>query len=129
MRKFERGQFIIYEGRSAYVNFVSDQYITVCTHETLKPPEEAEHSLSPIRQVNVCELYILGSDFPQTLRDHTIGFPQSMRKLWKTLNKSRCVFYLSEMFSGDAPLARFPTKVKSLRTISETLDNNSEVML
>ena len=54
MRKFERGQFIIYEGRSAYVNFVSSEYITVCTHETLKPPEEAEHSLSQIRQVNVC---------------------------------------------------------------------------
>ena len=54
MRKFERGQFIIYEGRSAYVNFVSSEYITVCTHETLMPPEEAEHSLSPIRQVNVC---------------------------------------------------------------------------
>ena len=53
MRKFERGQFIIYEGRSAYVNFVSSEYITVCTHETLMPPEEAEHSLSPIRQVNV----------------------------------------------------------------------------
>ena len=53
MRKFERGQFIIYEGRSAYVNFVSSEYITVCTHETLKPPEEAEHSRSPIRQVNV----------------------------------------------------------------------------
>ena len=53
MQKFERGQFIIYEGRSAYVNFVSSEYITVCTHETLMPPEEAEHSLSPIRQVNV----------------------------------------------------------------------------
>ena len=53
MRKFERGQFIIFEGRSAYVNFVSSEYITVCTHETLMPPEEAEHSLSPIRQVNV----------------------------------------------------------------------------
>ena len=53
MRKFERGQFIIYEGRSAYVNFVSSEYITVCTHESLKPPEEAEHSINPIRQVNV----------------------------------------------------------------------------
>ena len=52
MRKFERGQFIIYEGRSAYVNFVSSEYITVCTHETMKPPEEAEHAMSPIRQVN-----------------------------------------------------------------------------
>ena len=53
MRKFERGQFIIFEGRSAYVNFVSSEYITVCTHETMKPPEEAEHSINPIRQVNV----------------------------------------------------------------------------
>ena len=53
MRKFERGQFIIFEGRSAYVNFVSSEYITVCTHETLMPPEEVEHALSPIRQVNV----------------------------------------------------------------------------
>ena len=53
MQKFERGQFIIYEGRSAYVNFVSSEYITVCTHETMKPPEEAEHSINPIRQVNV----------------------------------------------------------------------------
>ena len=53
MQKFERGKFIIYEGRSAYVNFVSSEYITVCTHETMKPPEEAEHSINPIRQVNV----------------------------------------------------------------------------
>ena len=34
-----------------------------------------------------------------------------------------------EMCSGDALLARLPTEVKSLRIISETLDNNSEVML
>ena len=53
MQKFKRGQFIIYEGRSAYVNFISSEYITVCTHETMKPPEEAEHSINPIRQVNV----------------------------------------------------------------------------
>jgi len=54
MKRFIRGQFVIYEGRPAYINFVSDQYLTVCTHETLKPPEEAEHAMSPIRQVNVC---------------------------------------------------------------------------
>ena len=34
-----------------------------------------------------------------------------------------------EMCSGDAPLARLPKEVKSLRTISETLDNNSEVVV
>ena len=51
--RFKRGQFVIYEGRSAYINFVSDQYITVCIAESIKPPEEAEHAMSPIRQVNV----------------------------------------------------------------------------
>ncbi|ADO99025.1 hypothetical protein PSSM7_078 [Prochlorococcus phage P-SSM7] len=39
------------------------------------------------------------------------------------------MFYLFEMCSGIAPLARIPRKVKSLRTNSETLDNNSEVMV
>ena len=34
-----------------------------------------------------------------------------------------------EMCSGDAPLARILRNVKSLRTISETLDNNSEVVV
>ena len=53
-KRFKRGQFIIYEGRSAYINFISDQYITVCIHESIKPPEEAEHAMSPIHQVLVC---------------------------------------------------------------------------
>ena len=34
-----------------------------------------------------------------------------------------------EMCSGDAPLARLPTEVKYVFPISETLDNNSEVMV
>ena len=54
MKQFVRGQFVIYEGRPAYINFISDQYITVCIAESIKPPEEAEHSINPIHQVLVC---------------------------------------------------------------------------
>ena len=63
MSRFERGQFVIYEGRSSYINFVSDQYITVCIAESLKPPEEAEHSINPYRQVNV----VVNPDYWKTI--------------------------------------------------------------
>ena len=52
MKKFTRGQFVIYQDRPAYVNFICDQYVTLCLREWEKPPEEAEHAMSPIRQVN-----------------------------------------------------------------------------
>tara|TARA_R100001510_G_scaffold57727_1_gene67190 strand:- start:569 stop:829 length:261 start_codon:yes stop_codon:yes gene_type:complete len=63
MSRFERGQFVIYEGRSSYINFVSDQYVTVCIAESLKPPEEAEHSINPYRQVNV----VVNPDYWKTI--------------------------------------------------------------
>ena len=63
MKKFERGQFVIYENRSSFINFVCDQYVTVCISESLKPPEEAEHSVNPYRQVNV----VVNPDFWNTI--------------------------------------------------------------
>ena len=53
--------FLFY--RSSYINFVSDQYITVCIAESLKPPEEAEHSVNPYRQVNV----VVNPDYWKTI--------------------------------------------------------------
>ena len=54
MKKFTRGQFVIYQDRSAYVNFICEHYVTLCLNEWKKSPEEAEHAISPIRQVNLC---------------------------------------------------------------------------
>jgi len=54
MKKFTRGQFVIYQNRPAYVNFICDQYVTLCLREWKKPFEEAEHAMNPIRQVNLC---------------------------------------------------------------------------
>lgn len=48
---FYQGQFVLYDNTYGYVNFISTQYITVCIREYNKPPEEAEHARSPIRQV------------------------------------------------------------------------------
>ena len=54
MKRFTRGQFCTYENDPCYVNFISEYYITLCLHEWAKPPEEAEHSKRPYRQVNLC---------------------------------------------------------------------------
>ena len=93
MKKFTRGQFVIYQDRSAYVNFICEHYITLCLNEWKKSPEEAEHAISPIRQVNLCVNSIY---WDKILPDPERPFNRfSTGKLWKTLNKSRCVFYLS----------------------------------
>ena len=51
MERFYPGQLVIYQGQQGYVNFISEEYITVCIREYNKPPEEAQYARSPIRQV------------------------------------------------------------------------------
>ena len=51
MSRFYKGQLVIYDNTQGYVNFISEQYITICIREYQKPPEEAEHAKSITRQV------------------------------------------------------------------------------
>ena len=41
------------DGEQGEVNFISNEYITVCTHRWKKPPELAQHSLNKYNEVNV----------------------------------------------------------------------------
>ena len=41
------------DGEQGQVNFISNEYITVCTHRWKKPPELAEHSMNKYNEVNV----------------------------------------------------------------------------
>ncbi|AGN33566.1 hypothetical protein SWYG_00054 [Synechococcus phage S-IOM18] len=54
MSRFYKGQFVIYDNTQGYVNFISEQYITICIKEYAKPPEEAEFARSTVRQVCIC---------------------------------------------------------------------------
>ena len=54
MTKFFKGQKVIYKDFPGYVNFISENYITVCIREYEKPSVEAEHAKSAIRQVCLC---------------------------------------------------------------------------
>ena len=54
MDKFYPGQLVIYDGQQGYVNFISEEYITVCIREYTKPPELAEHSRNKLNQVCIC---------------------------------------------------------------------------
>ena len=53
MERFYPGQLVIYDGQQGYVNFISEEYITVCIREYTKPPEVARHSKSNLNQVCV----------------------------------------------------------------------------
>lgn len=46
-----QGEIIEYNGFSGFVNFISNEYITVCIHEYEKPPEVAKHSRCKTHQV------------------------------------------------------------------------------
>jgi len=53
MERFYKGQFVIYDNTYGYVNFISEEYITICIREYSKPPEVAEHSRNKLNQVCV----------------------------------------------------------------------------
>ncbi len=46
-------KIILPDGEQGEVNFISNEYITVCTHRWKKPPELAEHSMNKYNEVNV----------------------------------------------------------------------------
>jgi len=48
-----RGQIIRVDDVEGEVNFIGNEYITVCTHRWNLPPEEAEHSRHPYKETNV----------------------------------------------------------------------------
>jgi len=54
MKHFTKGQIVTYQDFHGYVNFISDDYITICIREYEKPSAEAEHAKSAIRQVCLC---------------------------------------------------------------------------
>lgn len=51
---FYLGQTLQYNEHSGKVNFICDEYITLCIKEYPKPALEAEHAKHPIRQVCLC---------------------------------------------------------------------------
>ena len=53
MERFYSGQLVSFEGHQGFVNFISEEYITVCIREYTKPPEVAEHSRNKLNQVCV----------------------------------------------------------------------------
>ena len=54
MERFYKGQFVIYDNTYGYVNFISEDYITICIREYNKSPEVAEHSRNKLHQVCIC---------------------------------------------------------------------------
>ena len=54
MKQFYKGQFVIYDNTYGYVNFISEEYITICVREYTKPSAEAEHALCNPSGLCVC---------------------------------------------------------------------------
>ena len=54
MERFYSGQLVSFQGHKGFVNFISEEYITVCIREYTKPPEVAEHSRNKLNQVCIC---------------------------------------------------------------------------
>ena len=54
MERFYSGQLVSFQGHKGFVNFISEEYITVCIREYTKPPEVAEHSRNKLHQVCIC---------------------------------------------------------------------------
>ena len=57
---FNVGQIVTYKDHTnnrvvhgCYITFISREYIVVCTHRSLKTPEEAEHAVSKWREVKI----------------------------------------------------------------------------
>ena len=71
MPKFIKGQQVIFQNFSGFVNFVSEHYITICIKETPKPKELAEHSKSKMNQVCIC---VYPDKWDQVLQTQQQGF-------------------------------------------------------
>ena len=53
MSEFFPGQSVSYREHSGYVNFISEQYITICIKEYCKPSEDLECCKRNSTQVNL----------------------------------------------------------------------------
>ena len=54
MTDFHLGQSVTYKDFTGYINFISDEYITICIREYTPPAEETKHSKQQQRQVCLC---------------------------------------------------------------------------
>ena len=62
LKSLEKGRRVRWRGEEGFINFISDEYITICTHRWEKPPEVAQHAKSKWNEVNIvcpetCLLY------------------------------------------------------------------------
>jgi hypothetical protein len=51
--KFKHGQKVRWKNDEGYVNFIDEEYITICVHEWDKCDILKKHSRKPTNQVNV----------------------------------------------------------------------------
>ena len=68
MSDWIQGEIISWKGMTGYVNFISDEYITMCIREYDKSEECAEHSRQ--KQNTVC-LLIFPNDWSEVERERT----------------------------------------------------------
>lgn len=64
-----RGEIIEYDGHSGYVNFISNEYITMCIREYCKPEEDATCCKNKMNQV--CVL-IFPNDWHKVIRKDNV---------------------------------------------------------
>ena len=53
LKSLERGRRVRWRDEEGFINFVDDEYITICIHRWEKPPEVAEHAKSKWNEVNI----------------------------------------------------------------------------
>ena len=88
---FNVGQIVTYKDHTnnrvvhgCYITFISREYIVVCTHRSLKTPEEAEHAVSKWREVKIL-VYpdywntIIPRNSNDSIQESPISNPQARR--------------------------------------------------
>ena len=88
---FNVGQIVTYKDHTnnrvvhgCYITFISREYIVVCTHRSLKTPEEAEHAVSKWREVKILVYQqhwhtIIPRNSHVDLKESPISNPQARR--------------------------------------------------
>ena len=121
MQEFFPGQSVSYREHSGYVNFISEKYITICIKEYCKPTEDLECCKRNSTQVNLLVFPEYWHEVVDNSKWVMYSFPQKMRRLWKTLSKLVCVFYLSINVSVNCTLSTLPNRCQPLWNTSEIL--------
>ena len=51
--KFTHKELVKYKGHEGFINFISEHYVTICTHESEKCEKLAEGSRCKMNQINL----------------------------------------------------------------------------